>query len=356
MDPRSCAARYLRTDLRRHSPEDNHIGEMERLLETGVRHWHDEMLLRFALARECEDVGLHEHSFHHVQQACALQRNRMDYRVQDDIDFINGIVATHTGERLARLGPGHANDEPIFIVGLPRSGTTLLERILSGHSRVTAAGELGVFPAALARAMAGMRGDTARSATAFVETALEIDAAGLGRAYLEDARPQVDQARHFIDKLPRNYLHCGLIHAALPRARIIAVERDPMDTCYAMYQSLLSAHYAFSFDLQDLGRYYVAWTRLMAHWHSVLGDAMLTVKYEELVTTPEAVARLVTDFCGLEWEDACLDLARRTDASTTASAIQVRRPIHRDSVGKWRPYHRQLTPLLELLRVEGILH
>jgi hypothetical protein len=327
---------------------------MEALLKSGVRHWHDEMLLCRALAKECEDVGLYEHAFGYTQRACALQRERMRYRVEDDIAVMDGIIAVHTAERLANWRPGDPSREPIFIVGLPRTGTTLVERILSGHSEVFAAGELDTFPAELARATGRDPAGAGRRESAVPDAVCSIDPATLGRAYVEGTRPRTGHTPHFIDKLPRNYLYCGLIHAALPGARIIALERDPLDACYAVHKAVLSGNFLFALDLDDLGRYYIAWSRLMAHWRLVLGESLLTVRYEELVAAPENTGRRVIEFCGLRWEDSCMDFQRRAGAITSASAAQVRAPIHRNSVGKWLHYERQLQPLRELLLQAGV--
>jgi len=154
----------------------------------------------------------------------------------------------------------------------------------------------------------------------------------------------------FVDKMPMNDLYAGLIYRALPRARIVALAREPLDACYAMYKTLFARAYPFSYDLSDLGQYYAAWHRLMCHWQSMLGESLLIVRYEELVADQESATRKILAHCGLAWEGACLAFHEQSNAVTTASAAQVRRPIYSTSMGKWRHYARELAPLADVLR------
>ena len=188
----------------------------------------------------------------------------------------------------------------------------------------------------------------------FAEEALLIDPAELGKAYLEATRPQTGRTPRFTDKMPWNYLYAGLIHRALPGAKIVALMRHPLDTCYAMYRVLFNGAYPFSYDLTDLGRYYVAWHRLMQHWQSVIGDPWLSVSYEDLVLNQDDVTRRLLSHCGLDWEEACLDFHNQKTTVSTASAVQVRRPLYATSIGKWRHYEAQLAPLLDFLQTSGI--
>ncbi len=345
--PHHYAAYYTRADLRTQTPERNHVDALRALLQAGVADRTAQIMLRFALAKELEDLGEYAPSFEQLRQGCELRRASMKYDVAEDIATLDRIVATHDAAALA-AGAGHDNGEAIFIIGLPRSGTTLVESILAAHSEVQSGGELPAFPQACIEAVQAQGGPMV-SKLAFVQRALGIDPRELGQRYITATRPQTGNRPRFTDKLPLNYLYAGLIRRALPRARFVALMRDPMDSCYAMYKALFTGAYPFSYDLDDLGRYHLAWQRLMRHWRSVLGDALLVIDYEALVTDQEALTRRILDHCGLPWQGACLAFHDRAGAVATASAAQVRRPLYRSSIGKWRHYEQQLRPLARYL-------
>lgn len=177
----------------------------------------------------------------------------------------------------------------------------------------------------------------------------------LGKSYLESTRPKTGHTPRFIDKFPFNYLNCGMIHAALPDAKLILLERHPMDACFAMYRMMFMGIYPFSYDLDELGRYYISYRTLADHWRQVLADSIHVVRYETLVQDTENEIRKLLDYCGLEWEDSCLSFHENKSASTTASAVQVRQPMYSSSIGKWKRYEKQLQPLAELFQQHGIM-
>jgi len=181
-----------------------------------------------------------------------------------------------------------------------------------------------------------------------------VDFAALGRDYLGRVAPAPAGARRFTDKMPLNYLYCGLIRRALPNAKIVHVIRQPMAVCYAMYKTLFKDGYPFSYDLGDIARYYIAYRRLMDHWNSSLPGAILTMSYEALVEDQLGRTRQLLDFCGLEWQDACAEFHRNAAPATTASAVQVRRRLYDTSVAQWQQYAAQLAPLNERLRAAGV--
>jgi len=187
-----------------------------------------------------------------------------------------------------------------------------------------------------------------------VDRAATIDFRELGEAYLRSTLPYRDARPRFVDKLPFNYLYAGLIRRALPRAKIVSLERHPMDSCYSVYKQLFRDAYPFSYDLDDLGRYYVAYRELMDHWRRVMPDVIHTVRYEDLVADLEGEARRLLEYCGLTWEERCLQFHENPDPSTTASALQVRQPIYAHSVGRWRNYAKQLEPRRARLAAAGI--
>jgi tetratricopeptide (TPR) repeat protein len=329
-DPLYYLAYYLRADLREQTADRNHIAEMEALITRGgVRHTPGEILLRFALGKECEDIGNYPRAFYHISAGAGLHRRGIRYRVQDDTGAIDRIIQTHSRAMLESAPAGFDGDDPIFVVGLPRSGTSLVERIVGSHSLIRSAGELGAFPAALRQA-----GGTA-------------DPAVLGQAYSSAARQYRGLSTgRFVDKFPGNYLHCGAIHMALPRARIIALRRDPTDSCFALYRTHFAGTYPFTYSLEELADYYTAFDRLMAHWKAVLpADAFMEVAYEDIVADLEGQSRKISTFLGLPWEDELLKFHESRNPATTASAVQVRRPIYASSVGKWRHYADALEPL-----------
>ena len=353
LNPNDYKAHYTRADLRKQTTENNHIEEMETLLARGIANWRGELLLRYALAKECEDVEKYQDSFQHLEIGANLQRQHMQYNVDDDVLVIDKIIDKHTRENFKSFRSCHSSPEPIFILGLPRTGTTLVERILSSHSQVYAAGELSNFPqeviAATRKLSQGKLGKLE-----MVDKILELDFESLGRAYIDGTRPRTGHSKHFIDKLPLNYLYCGLIHASLPNAKIIHLNRQPMDTCYAIYKTMFTGTYPFSYDLSDLGSYYLAYRRLMTHWREELGDAMLDVHYEHLIDDQEAVSREIINFCNLDWESQCLEYHKNQSASSTASASQVRQSVYRSSIDKWKYYSRELKPLLDIFEENGL--
>jgi tetratricopeptide (TPR) repeat protein len=346
--PSDHAAYLTRADLRRQTRDRNHVAALQARLAATDLDRAGEITLCFALAKELEDLGRHAESFTHLQRGCSLQRASTPYDVGTDVATMDQIVARHDAAALRAGPPGDPSEEPIFVIGLPRSGTTLVESILAAHDDVLAPGELQAFPQACIEAVGALAGGNPGKLE-FVQRALEVDPAALGRRYLEATRPQTGSRPRFVDKLPLNYLYAGLIHRALPRARIVALERDPMDSCYAMYKTLFTSAYPFSYDLDDLGRYHLAWQRLMRHWREVLGPALLVVRYEDLVADQEGVSRRLLEHCGLAWQPACLEFHRRSGAVATASAAQVRQPLYSTSVGRWRHYEAELAPLARRL-------
>jgi hypothetical protein len=258
---------------------------------------------------------------------------------------------------LSAPSAGHNSRRPLFILGLPRSGTTLVDRIVSSHSQVASLGEHTTLALAVMR-MAGRQpgpaGDDPAEKIDLIEQSARLDFEALGRAYCDSIDGFGNHAGRLTDKTPLNFLYLGLIHRALPRAKIIHLRRHPLDSCYAMYKTLFRAGYPFSYSLQEIGRYYIAYYSLMQHWRDCIPGAFLDVDYEDLVNDTPAQARRIIDYLELDWEDACLDFHRRGGAAATASAAQVRQPVYSTSVGMWRNYARQLAPFRERLREHGI--
>jgi hypothetical protein len=236
---------------------------------------------------------------------------------------------------------------------MPRSGSTLVERILSSHSDIVGGGELNHFASSLVDAVR-RRSSATLPRRDLVARSAELNFSALGRDYLARAKSSIGSGQRFTDKMPLNYLYCGLIHRALPNARLVHVSRSPMAACYAMFKMLFEDGYPFSYDFAELAQYYIAYRRLMDHWHATLPGVIHELSYESLVADQLGESRKLLQFCGLDWQDACALFHRNPAATTTASAAQVRRPIYDSSVSQWRHYERQLAPLRALLDAGGV--
>jgi tetratricopeptide (TPR) repeat protein len=352
--PDEYEAYYNRADLRHQSPHRNHVPALEAVLKIRGLPPRGEVLLRYALAKELEDLGQYRASFEQLSSGARLRRRHIEYDGERDLATARWIEAAFPAQRLRTTGSGDPSSEPIFIVGMPRTGTTLVERVLSQHSDVTAAGELPHFGDALTAAALALRGASHLSRRELVEASAQINFELLGADYIARTRPGTGQARHFVDKLPLNYLYCGLIHLALPNARIIHVTRHPMATCYAVYKTLFKDAYPFSYDLKELARYYAAYRQLMRYWHTALPGVILDVSYEALVANFETEARRLFAYCTLEWDPAFVAFHRNSLPIATASAAQVRRPLYDTSVNLWTRYEKELAPLRDGLLAAGI--
>ncbi len=359
LKPADYEAYINRSDLRVQTPQRNHVAQLEALLSGNSADWHGEVQILFALAKEYEDLGEYAKSFTRLRRGAQRRRQHLKYDVATDVETVEWIIEAFPTGPTGPAGPtgptAAAGDEaPIFIVGLPRSGTTLVERILGSHSAVTPAGELDCFALALVDAARARSGRAQLPRRELVAASAGVDFAVLGADYLRRAHAAFGGGGRFTDKMPLNYLYCGLIHRALPNARIVHVTRDPMAVGYAMYKTLFKSGYPFSYDLGEIGRYYGAYRRLMQHWQRTMPGVIHELRYENLVADSEAETRRLLAFCGLEWEAGCAAFHRNPTATTTASASQVRRPIYTSSVAQWRHYEAELAPLKQAIAAAGI--
>jgi tetratricopeptide (TPR) repeat protein len=341
-------AQYNRSILRRQSLERNHVDELRQAWSDWRRTPTARIALGYALAKELEDLQRYSESFAALKAAADMRRRLLSYRVEHDVATMAQIAQAFDADYCRRpVHSGSRSVRPIFIVGLPRSGTTLVDRILSSHSQVASRGESSDLAAILMR-LAGAVPDR----RTLVQRATALDAAHLGRSFC--ARLPRTGAPQVIDKTPLNFLYLGLIAGAMPDAAIIHVRRHPLDVCYAMYKTLFRMAYPFSYDLSDLACYYSAYNTLMQHWRDTLGTRLIEIDYESLVADQEGETRRLLDACGLPWEERCLEFHRNESPTLTASAAQVRQPLYNSSVGLWRHYRRELQPLIERLRDCGV--
>lgn len=350
--PAMGEALHLRSTLRRARPEHHHVDELRGRLQ-GLREPRARAAACYALAKELEDLGRESESIEALREGASLMASVLNYSVQPELDAMAVLRETFSEQALAELPVGDDGEGAIFVVGMPRTGTTLVERMLSNHPRVRSAGELLDFKALLTVAIADVQQQQAALSSA--QAALLIDLPALGREYMRGAREAARGSEVFVDKMPVNFLYCGLIAKALPKARIVHLVRDPMDSCYAVFKTLFQNAYFFSYDQTHLADYYSAYRGLMAHWRSVLPGRILDVQYELLVEDTEAEARRLLEFCGLEWTGAVLNPDENEQPTSTASAVQVREPVHSRSVGRWRTVAEGLRPLLERLQSHAVV-
>jgi tetratricopeptide (TPR) repeat protein len=355
LDPGQWTAHVSLANLRRQTPENNHIEPLKSLLARYPNHPDAQVHLNMALAKEYEDLGDYPHAFEHYRLGNAVGRERRLDSARRDREIFERLIDSFPATSTQETAEG-SGQQVIFVIGMPRTGTTLLDRILSSHPDVRSAGELQIFPPAVQRVSGSQM-------PILLDPQLparvrNLDWQRLGTEYLSASRPYAENTPRFIDKMPHNFLYAGFIAKALPGAKIVCLRRDPMETCLGNFRHLFeqgSAFYDYSFDLLDTGRYYVGFDRLMAHWQRAFPGRIHEVHYEALVESQEATTRQLIDFCGLPWDDACLQPERNAAAVNTPNAWQVRAPVYRSALGRWKNYESQLGELQGLLAESGVL-
>lgn len=354
LDPTYCHPHLSLAQLRRQTPERNHLHRLLPLLSQGSEDLDARAQLHMALAKEYEDLAEYPAAFDHLVRAKTAARHRLHYVAIEDERLFELIMLSFPEGQPASVG--NTCEEPIFVVGMPRSGTTLVERILSSHPDVHGAGELQNFADAVQR-VSGHRGSFIADPLAMA-TLHSLDWKQLGADYIASTRPATGHTPRFVDKLPHNFLFIGFIAYALPNAKIVCLRRDPMDTCLSNFRQLFeshSPHFGYSFDLLDTGRYYLLFDRLMKHWEKVLPGRVFEVDYESLIKSQRSTTRGLLEFCGLPWHEACVHFEENAAPVGTRSATQVRSPIYGSAVGRWKRYAPQLKPLLDLIRSAGAM-
>ena len=348
--PRQATTHLNFAYLRRFTPGDPRLADLERLAaDPGGLDVENRIAVHFALGKAYDDLADPARAFAHLRNGNALKRAETAYDEAAELGLLQRTRAVFTpGLMRDKRGAGDPSQVPVFVVGMPRSGTTLLEHILASHSAVHGAGEIETFHAALAKT-----GDKAGNDPGFPDMVPATTAEALrelGAGYVAAIRTLAPQAGRIVNKLPLNFRYPGLIHLALPGARIVHIRRDPLDTCFSCFSLLFSGSQPFTYDLGELGRYYRGYAALMAHWRAVLPEGvMIEVRYEDLVADLAGETRRVLAHCGLAFEDACLAFHESGRPVQTASAVQVRKPVYRTAVGRWRPYRNFLAPLISAL-------
>jgi len=311
------------------------------------------MRLHFALGKAYADLGDHPRAFETMQRGNAEKRATVSYDEAAMMQLFDRTEAVLTRDRV-RNQAGHGkplgdpSTLPIFVIGMPGSGTTLVEQILASHHDVHGAGELATF-SELVGSVYGPDGRLVSYPDFVAECGTEVFQA-IGSHYVAALRALAPQDQRVVDKMPSNFIFAGLIHLALPNARIIHVVRDPIDTCVSCYFRLFTGSLDHTYDLAELGRFYRRYQQLMDHWHAVLPEGrMLEVRYEDVVGDLEGFSRRILMHCGLDWDPHCLRFHQTDRRVRTASAMHVRQQIYRSSIGRWRDYRPYLTPLLQEL-------
>ena len=350
--PEIAQAYWFLAHVGRATAADNHVQPLRMLLSRAGLGAADVAYASFALHKELDDLGDVEGAWAALEQACNAKRATLKYAVDDSRTLVDALVAMPAAAATPPPAMDADSPVPVFIVGMHRSGTTLLEQLLDGSAQVRGVGELYDFTSAMRYATdhhcRGVIDGT------IIARAGSVDFAEVGRRYLDGMAWRLGDEPFFTDKLPSNFLNIGFICRALPQAKILHMVRDPVETCFSNLRELFSDANPYSYDQLELADFFLQYRRLMAHWHSAYPGRILDVDYAELTRDPEAVMRKVAAFCGIDYTDAMRDPRSSTRAVATASAVQVRDRVVRREVPKWAPYAKHLQPLIAALRQGGV--
>ena len=357
LNPEDWEAYKNRSDLRKQLPDNNHVRELRQLLAIDALPEVAKVQLNFALAKEYEDLGEYSSSFAALQQGCTQRRKGIDYRLHSDLSTMKDIASTFNENFLPSSKVSESlGSEIIFILGMPRTGSTLLDRVLCASGDVVSAGEPDTFARLLLREASGIV-DVSDGQNPILGAGSGMNIAEVGSAYVQQltARAKLTGSRRVIDKNPMNFLYLGWIARALPAAKIIHLGRNPMDTCYAIYKTLFKSAYPFSYDQVEMAEYYCGYRKLMQHWKALFPGRVIDVHYERLVSDLVGEGRSLYQACDLEWSDQVPE-SYYLDAkgTATASAAQVRQPVYQTSVNKWHHFSDALLPMQEVLKRERV--
>jgi tetratricopeptide (TPR) repeat protein len=350
IEPCNATAFHELMHTRRITADYPYLGTLERLVVAASSlPIADQIKLHFAMGKACADLGQNERAFDHLLAGNALRRSQVDYAESEVLGLFERIQSVFSAQFIgARSGLGDPSERPVFILGMMRSGSTLVEQILASHPDVAAAGERRDLNLAYQTIRKPIPSSALYPEIVTSFTADQLRA--IGTEYLRRLkdRTQTTMAMRITDKMPANFSSIGLIHLALPNARIIHTVRDPVATCLSCFSKLFAEDQPFTYDLGELGRYYRGYERLMDHWRAVLPEgSILDVRYDELVVDFATQVRRILDFCGLPWSDSCLTFHETVRPVRTASQRQIRQPIYQTSLSPWRPDDSKLRPLLK---------
>ncbi|MFK7730265.1 MAG: sulfotransferase [Pseudomonadales bacterium] len=354
--PGNPQAHWMLSSTRKAS-NNTHIQELQKLLAStqneNARNFRGDAFLFYAMGKELEDLQEWEQAFTAFEAGAKARRETVEYDEENEKLAFECLSNTYTEQWLQQQEPGDQGEQAIFIVGQPRTGTTLVERVVTSHSQANSAGELQQFGLALRR-LSQYR-DPRRLSPELFEHAALLNPQEVGAMYMTTTKKMRGNTPRFVDKLPTNYLYIPLILAALPNAKIVHLTREPMDACFASYKQLFADAYLHSYDQAEMARHHARYRRLMSTWHERFPGRIFDVSYEAFASDLEPNARALIDHLDLEWEDQCLNFYQQATAVSTASAVQVREPAHTRSIGRWKRYESGLQMLQATLREEGVI-
>ena len=349
--PGNPQANWILSNVRKATNRD-HVEVLERLVQQEDQNPRALAFLDYGLGKELEDLEDWENAFEAFARGAKARRTTIEFDEESEIEMYKAFGDTFTSGWMSNGAAGHDDPSPIFVVGQPRTGTTLVERIITSHSQVYSAGELKQFGTSVRR-MSDYR-EPRRYSARLAGLAATIDSEKLGKAYIARTAKMRGSLPRFVDKLPPNYLYVPLILKALPKAKIIHLTRNPMDACFASFKQLFADAYPHSYDQAEMARHHARYYHLMALWRERFTGRFFDIAYEDTARDLEPNARALIEFLELPWEDACLHFHKQDSAVTTASAVQVRQPAHTRSIGRWRRYEDQLGVIRETLQEQGV--
>jgi len=346
IQPTNPNGHWILSNLKKAS-NDDHIRHLRKLVQQEHLHPQAMAFLCYGMGKELEDLEQWDEAFEAFERGAKARRSTLEFDEDAEIEMFDALIDTYTPQWLAEQPEGYDTPSPIFIVGQPRTGTTLVERIVTSHSQVHSAGELQQFSTSLRR-LTDYRGQKRFSAK-LVEAGAGVDSFKLGKAYMVTTEKMRGGAPRFVDKLPSNFLYVPLILKALPNAKIIHLQRNPMDACFSSFKQLFADAYPHSYDQAEMARHHARYLHLMEVWRERFPGRFFDIRYERIASNLEPNARELIDYLELPWEDACLEFYKQETAVTTASTVQVRQPAHTRSIGRWRRYENQLAAMSSTL-------
>ena len=349
--PTNPNAHWILSNVRKATNRD-HVQQLEEMVQQEGRNPRALAFLNYGLGKELEDLEEWDEAFEAFARGAKARRETIEFDEQAEIEMFQAFGEVFTSDWLEKNASGYDDPSPIFVVGQPRTGTTLIERVITSHSQVHSAGELKQFGTSVRR-LSDYREPTRYSAK-LPRLAAAVDCQKLGKSYMVTIAKMRGSLPRFVDKLPPNYLYVPLILKALPKAKIIHLTRNPMDACFASFKQLFADAYPHSYDQAEMARHHARYYHLMALWRERFGGRFFDIAYEDTARDLEPNARALIEFLELPWEDACLHFHKQDTAVTTASAVQVREPAHTRSVGRWLRYENQLAVMRKTLEEQGV--